>query len=165
MVSATAASTANQNPPHDPSMLGIGFRSTPKASTTSAITTSTDTYLRSTRIEPSGQMVSAVVTAPAASTHTQRGSRPPVSASRPAAITSSSNTAQPRHCAMFSTVGTNEALAPSRPRSSTMAGAPVFAPSTSDAPRISPPSTEPTTIAVTAAGRLSGADTERRQDR
>src|SRR6478609_5049565 len=156
MVSATAASTANQNPPHDPSMVGMGFRSTPKASTTSAMTTSTDTYLRSTRMEPSGQMVRAVVTVPAASTHAHRGRCPPVRASSPAEITSSSNTAQPRHCAMFNTAGTNDAFAPSRPRSNTMAGAPVFAPSTSEAPRISPPSIEPTTIAVTAAGRLSG---------
>ena len=134
----------------------MGLRSTPTASTTSAMTTSTDTYLRSTRIEPSGQMVNAVVTPPASSTHAHRGRCPPVSACSPAEMTSSSNTAQPRHCAMFSTVGTNDAFAPSRPRSSTMAGAPVFAPSTSEAPRISPPSAEPTTIAVTAAGRFSG---------
>ena len=40
----------------------------------------------------------------------QRGRWPPVSASRPAEITSSSNTAQPRHCAMFSTVGSERGL-------------------------------------------------------
>ena len=58
---------------------------------------------------------------------------------------------------MFNTVGRNEALAPSSPRSSTMAGAPVFAPRTSDVPRIAPPSAVPTTMAVIAAGRLSGS--------
>ncbi len=37
-----------------------------------------------------------------------------------------------------------------------MAGAPVFAPSTNVVPRIAPPSTDPTTMAVTAAGRFKG---------
>ncbi len=57
---------------------------------------------------------------------------------------------------MFNTVGRKDAFAPSRPRIKTMAGAPVFAPSTRVAPRINPPSTDPTTIAATAAGRFSG---------
>ena len=66
---------------------------------------------------------------------------------------------------MFNTVGRNDAFAPSRPRIKTMAGAPVFAPSTRVAPRINPPSTDPTTIAVTAAGRFSGEAPDRLQYR
>src|SRR5664280_1896442 len=138
-------------------MVGTGLRSSPTASTTSAMTTSTDTYLRNTRIDPNGRMVRAVVTPPASRMQAQRGRRPPVSASSPAEMTSNSNTAQPKHCTMFNTVGSTEALAPSSPRSNTMAGAPVFAPSTRETPRITPPSADPTTIAVTAAGRLNGS--------
>ena len=165
MVSATAASTASQKPPQDPDTVPIGRRSRPTTNTTSASTTSTETYFRSTLIAPSGLIVSAVVMPPAITTQTHDARCPWVNACKPCEMTTSSNTAQPRHCAMFSTVGRNDAFAPSRPRINTMAGAPVFAPSTRVAPRIRPPSTDPTTIAVDGGRQVQRRGARRLQYR
>src|SRR5579859_5238730 len=62
---------------------------------------------------------------------------------------------QPRHCRMFSAVGSQEGRAPNSPRSRTMAGAPVRAPGSPASARAAVPSTVPATIAVSAAAMES----------
>jgi hypothetical protein len=59
--------------------------------------------------------------------------------------------AQPTFCAIFSRVGTIEPRRPTRPRSETIAGAPVFAPMTAEAPSKIAPSPQPMRIAASAS--------------
>ena len=61
-------------------------------------------YLRSTRMAPSGRMVSSAVASPAISTYPHLGKAGATVCAAVAMVTSS-NTAQPRHCRMLSTVG------------------------------------------------------------
>src|SRR5579862_6549537 len=66
-------------------------------------------------------------------------------------MTTTSNTDQPTSCTMLTRVGRYDRRPPNRPRSNTIAGAPVCAPGTAAAASISAPSTVPTTTAAPAA--------------
>src|SRR5580693_6540390 len=111
-------------------------------------------YRRSTRIAPSGRIVSSPVAVPAIRTYPHFG-RAGATVWAAVAIVTSSNTPQPRHCTMFATVGRYDSLAPNRPRSSTIAGAPVSAPGSPASARATVPSKVPATIAVSAAASES----------
>src|SRR4051812_39314535 len=71
-------------------------------------------------------------------------------------MTTSSNVPQPTSCTTLSTDGIHDRTPPNRPRSSTMAGAPVAAPGIAESPTIALPITVPTTVASTAAPTVSG---------
>ena len=98
--------------------------------------------------------MSTVVTTPAPSTHAHVG---PPSASVPAwAMTTSSNVPQPMSWTTLSTDGIQDSTPPNRPRSSTIAGAPVAAPGIAESPIIALPIAVPTTVATIAAVTVSG---------
>ena len=103
---------------------------------------------------PSGRNVSSVVTTPAPSTHAQVG--PPTASVPACAITTSSNVPQPMSCTTLSTEGIHESTPPNRPRSTTIAGAPVRAPGIADSPTMALPIRVPTTVATSAAEMVSG---------
>ena len=103
---------------------------------------------------PSGRTVSSAVAVPAISTYPGFGSAG-ATVCAAVAIVTSSKMPQPRHCRMFSAVGSQDSRAPNSPRSRTMAGAPVSAPGSPASPSATVPSTVPATIAVSAAARDS----------
>src|SRR6516164_7293672 len=116
--------------------------------------TATVAYRRSTRMAPSGRMVSSPVAVPAISTYAHFG-RAGTTVCAAVAIATSSKTPQPRHWMMFAAVGRYDSRAPNSPRSSTMAGAPVSAPGRPASASAVVPSRVPATIAVSAAARES----------
>src|SRR6516165_7958197 len=116
--------------------------------------TATVAYRRSTRMAPSGRMVSSPVAVPAISTYAHFG-RAGATVCAAVAIVTSSKTPQPRHWMMFAAVGRYDSRAPNSPRSSTMAGAPVSAPGRPASASAVVPSRVPATIAVSAAARES----------
>ena len=89
--------------------------------------------------------------APARITKGQRQAGPRI-ATAAVAMTMISIVAQPMFWAMLSRVGTIEPRRPSMPRIETMAGAPVVAPKTAEAPSSVAPRAQPTTIAAMASG-------------
>ena len=104
----------------------------------------------SSRTEPSGRSAIAVASAPAIRTYAQRGS-PDHTACAANEMIHTSYVAHPMHWSRLSTVGAYEPVRPSRPRSSTMVGAPVIAPARATAASSRQPSTVPATIATTVA--------------
>ena len=104
---------------------------------------------RSIRTLPSGRTAMIVAAAPAISTNGQRHASP-TTATAAVAITMISMVAQPMFCPMLRIVGTTDPRRPSNPRSDTIAGAPVVAPKTADAPSSSAPRQQPTTMAAIA---------------
>jgi hypothetical protein len=87
-----------------------------------------------------------VATAPAPITNGQRQASPTM-ATAAVEITMISIVAQPRFWAMFNTVGMTDPRRPTRPRSETMAGAPVLTPNRAEAPSSTEPRAQPTTMA------------------
>src|SRR5580704_15038406 len=118
------------------------------------ISTAPAAYRRRTRMAPSGRMVSSAVASPPIRTYPHLG-RAGATVWAAVAIVTSSKTPQPRHCRMFSAVGSQEGRAPNSPRSRTMAGAPVRAPGSPASARAAVPSTVPATMAVSAAAMES----------
>ena len=116
---------------------------------TEAARTSQTITLRSSRTLPSGRTAIAVAAAPATITNGQRQASPST-ATAAVEMTMISMVAQPMFCAMLSRVGTTDPRRPTRPRSATMAGAPVVAPNTADAPSRTAPRVQPTTMAAMA---------------
>jgi hypothetical protein len=106
--------------------------------------------LRNSRTLPSGRTAITVAAAPAKITKGQRQDWPST-ATAAVEMTMISMVAQPTFCAMFSRVGTTDPRRPTRPRSETIAGAPVLAPMTAEAPSKIAPSPQPMTIAAMAS--------------
>ena len=147
-----ARSTAGQKPSTESCGTGCcGCSSTWTKRNTEAISTSQTITLRSSRTLPSGRTAIAVAAAPAKITNGQRQAGPRI-ATAAVAITMISIVAQPMFWAMLSTVGRTEPRRPSMPRIETMAGAPVVAPKTAEAPSSVAPSAQPTMIARMASG-------------
>src|SRR5215207_6540306 len=151
MTPATARSTAGQKPSTE--SCGIDWRGCNNTWTnkyTEAASTSQTMTLRNSRTLPSGRTAITVAPAPAKITKGHRQDWPNT-ATAAVEITMISMVAQPMFCAMLSTVGTTEPRRPTRPRSVTMAGAPVVAPMIAEAPSRIAPSPQPTTIAAIAS--------------
>src|SRR5829696_1783709 len=140
-----------QNPVQLPSVRSpSGRRSVSIRKYAEQATTATTAIRFSSRTDPSGRSAIRVATAPAISTYSQRGGSSHT-AWAAKEITQISYVAQPTHCSRLSTVGAYDPERPSRPRSSTIVGAPVTAPARATAASSTQPSTVPATIATTVA--------------